>query len=190
MKYIVVLALLVVVLATASLAADLRMYYSNGNYNASTSFGGTYHPGTIFKPTSGQYPVFLERAYYGFGSAGVQVQAKVWNATGSTPGSVLASFLVNTLAWPTWTEVDLTGSNLIINADYFFLSTNNPGGGALGVSYRGSMPSNYSGYHFWSSNDSSWASWTTTDWAIECLVDTGYSSVQPASLGRVKALYR
>ncbi len=191
MKYLVLVLTLITAAAVVASAAETRMYYSNGNYNASTSFGGTWHPGTLFKPTGGQYPMLLKTGWYGFGSASVSVQMKIWSATGSTVGSLLASFPATTKAWPTWTDVDFTSANVVVSADNFFLSTNNPGGGALGSSFRGSgIPGNYPGYHYYSQNDTSWVSWTTTDWAIECTVDTNYSSVQPSSLGRVKALYR
>jgi hypothetical protein len=62
--------------------------------------------------------------------------------------------------------------------------------GRLGTGVRGAYPQTYPGYHYWSSNDVSWARWNTTDWAIECTVDSNYTTVAPASLGRVKALYR
>ncbi|MEE9457418.1 MAG: hypothetical protein V3W11_09750, partial [bacterium] len=174
-------------------AAEVRMRYSNGNYNASTGFGGTYHPGTVFKPTSGQYPVFLKTGYFGFGTANVVVQVKVWSTTGNTPGSLIATFPVTTKRWATWTDVDLSTASIVISSANFFLSTNNPQMGPLGSSFRGSgIPGNYQGYHYWSANDTSWLSWTTTDWAIECTVETNYSGsgIAPASLGRVKALYR
>lgn len=171
-------------------AAEVRMRYSNGNYNATTSFGGSYHPGTLFVPTSGQYPVYLKTAHFGFNSGGVSVQVKVWSATGSTIGSVIASFPATTSAWPSWTDVSLTSANIVITANNFFISTNNPSMGPLGSGFRGAYPQTYPGYHYWSSDDTSWLQWTTTDWAIECTVETNYTSVAPASLGRVKALYR
>lgn len=193
MRYLVIALALAVCLASLSSAADVRMRYSNGNYNASTFFGGSGHPGTVFKPGSGQYPVFLKTGYFGFVSANVGVQVKVWSTTGNTPGSLLATFPVTTKAWPVWTDVDLTTANITITANNFFLSTNNPQMGPLGSGFRGAgIPGQYPGYHYISQNDTSWSNWTTTDWAIECLVDTNHSgsAIAPASLGRVKALYR
>jgi hypothetical protein len=144
------------------------MKYTGGAYNATTSFGGTYHPGTVFKPTSGQYPVFLKKGHFGFGKGSYNVQVKVWSTTGNTPGSLLATFPVATKRWPT-----------------------NPQMGPLGDSFKGhGIPGKYPGYHYWSADDRSWRSWTTTDWAIECTVETNYTGIAPASLGRVKALYR
>jgi hypothetical protein len=191
MRYFVLALALALCLATLSSAAEVRMRYSNGNYNATTSFGGSWHPGTVFKPESGQYPVFLKTGHFGFGTASVGVEVKVWKTTGNTPGTLVASFPVTTSAWPVWTDVNLTSANIVVTADNFFLSTNNPQMGPLGSSYRGSgIPGNYQGYHYYSSNDTSWSSWTTTDWAIECTVETNYSGIAPASIGRVKALYR
>ncbi len=191
MKYLVIALALAFYLASLSLAAEERWRYSNGNYNATTSFGGSYHPGTVFKPGSGQYPVFLKTAYFGFSSASVDVQVKVWTTTGDTPGSLIATFPVTTKSWPTWTDVDLSTAGIVIGSYNFFLSTNNPSMGPLGSSFRGAgIPGTYQGYHYWSATDTSWALWTTTDWAIECTVNTNYSSIAPASLGRVKALYR
>jgi hypothetical protein len=191
MKYFVIALVLAFCLASLSSAAEVRMKYSDSNYNYYTSFGGTYHPGTVFKPTSGQYPVFLKTGHFGFHRSNVGVQVKVWSTTGNTPGSLLATFPVTTKAYPTWTDVNISTASIVIKADNFFLSTNNPQMGPLGVPFRGSgIPGKYQGYHYWSANDTSWLLWTTTDWAIECTVDTNYVSVAPASLGRVKALYR
>ncbi len=190
MRYLAVALALALCLASLSSAAEIRMRYSNGNYSASTGFGGTYHPGTVFKPTSGQYPVFLKTGYFGFGRGSVGVQVKVWSTTGNTPGSLLATFPVTTKAWSTWTDVDLSTAGIVISSANFFLSTNNPQMGPLGSSFRGAYPQTYAGYHYWSANDTSWLSWTTTDWAIECTVETNYTGIAPASLGRVKALYR
>jgi opacity protein-like surface antigen len=191
MKYLVITLALAFCLASLSSAAEVRMRYSNNNYNATTSFGGTWHPGTVFKPTSSQYPVFVKTGHFGFGTANVGVQVKVWSTTGNTPGSLLATFPVTTKAWPTWTDVDLTSAGIVIGSYNFFLSTNNPQMGPLGSSFRGSgIPGNYQGYHYYSSNDTSWTLWIITDWAIECTVDTNYVGIAPASLGRVKALYR
>ncbi len=191
MRYFVIALALTLCVASLTLAAEERWRYSNNNYNATTSFGGSWHPGTVFKPSSGQYPVFLKTLHYGFGTANVSVEARVWATTGNTPGSLIASFPVTTKAWTAWTDVDVSSSNIVIASDNFFLSTNNPQMGPLGASFRGSgIPGNYQGYHYYSQDDKSWNSWTTTDWAIECTVNTNYSGIAPASLGRVKALYR
>ena len=191
MKYVVTIMVFAVCLAGLSQAAEERWRNSNGSYGASTSFGGTWHPGTLFIPDSGKYPVFLKKAHFGFGTASVGVQVKIWSATGSTIGSVIASFPATTVAWPTWTDVDVSGGNIVFPANNFFISTNNPQMGPLGSSFRGSgIPGNYPGYHYYSADDLRWTLWTTTDWAIECTVDTNYSGIAPASVGRVKALYR
>jgi hypothetical protein len=190
MKYFVIALAIAVCFATLAGGAEERWRNSNGSYGAYTMFGGSYHPGTVFKPASGKYPVFLKTAYFGFNTPSVGVQVKVWSTTGNTPGSLLATFPVTTKAWPTWTDVDVSTASIVISADNFFLSTNNPQMGALGSPFRGAYPQTYAGYHYWSADDISWATWSTTDWAIECLVDANYSSVAPASLGRVKALYR
>ena len=196
MRYLVVALALAVCFASLSSAAEVRMRYSDGNYRATTWFGGSGHPGTVFKPTSGQYPVFLKTAYFGFQTGSVTVQVKVWSTTGNTPGSLLATFPATTKAFGSppnvvWTDVDLTTAGIVIEADNFFLSTNNPKMEPLGSGFKGSgIPGKYPGYHYISADDISWRSWTTTDWAIECLVDTKHVSVAPASLGRVKALYR
>jgi hypothetical protein len=189
-KYIVLLLALAVVFATFAGAAEERWRNSNGSYGAYTSFGGTYHPGTLFIPGSGKYPVFLKKAHFGFNSGSVSVQVKIWSATGSTIGSVLASYPATTSGWPTWTDVDVSSGNHVFPSNNFFISTNNPQMGPLGSSFRGAYPQTYSGYHYWSADDQSWRAWTTTDWAIECTVDTNYTGIAPASLGRVKALYR
>jgi hypothetical protein len=144
----------------------------------------------MFTPESGQYPVFLKTAHFGFSSSGVSVQAKVWEVTGSTVGSLIASFSATTSAWPAWTDVDLTGSNIVLPSDNFLISTNNPSMGPLGSGFRGVLPQSYSGHHWWSSNDTSWSAWSTSDWAIECTIDTNYNvDVAPSSIGRIKALY-
>jgi hypothetical protein len=191
MKKYAWLLIIVLTVAVAASAAEVRWRYSNNTYNATTSFGGTYHPGTNFVPGSSDYPVRLKTAHFGFGGSGVTVMVKVWASTGTTPGSILASFpSVTTSTYPTWTDVDLTGTPIIIPSNNFFLSTNNPAMGPLGVGFRGAMPATYTTSHFWSSNDASWSSWTTSDWAIEATVDTNYGvGVAPSSLGRVKAIY-
>ncbi len=190
MKYVVTITVLALCLAGLSQAAEERWRNSNGSYGAYTMFGGTYHPGTLFIPASGKYPVFLKKTHFGFNSGSVSVQVKIWSATGSTIGSVLASYPATTSAWPSWTDVDVSSSNHVFASNNFFISTNNPQMGPLGSPFRGAYPQTYPGYHYWSADDRSWRSWTTTDWAIECTVDTNYSAIAPASLGRVKALYR
>lgn len=124
-------------------------------------------------------------------SGNVGFNVAYYGATGSTPASLLASFPVTTKPWPTWTDVDLTTAGIVIASNNFFLSTNNPSMGPLGDSFKGhGIPGKYPGYHYWSADDKSWRTWTTTDWAIECTVETNYTGIAPASLGRVKALYR
>jgi hypothetical protein len=192
MKYLVITLALAVCLASLSLAAEERWRNSNGDYGYKTYFGGTWHPGTLFIPASGKYPVFLKTGHFGFDTANVDVQVKLWTATGSTVSTVLASFPATTKKWPTWTDVDLTTAGIVIKAENFFLSTNNPQMGPLGSAFIGSgIPGKYPGYHYWSANDVSWSLWTTTDWAVECTVDTNHGiGIAPASVGRVKALYR
>jgi hypothetical protein len=189
MKYGVIIVVAALCLAGLSQAAEERWRNSNGIYNWTTYFGDTWHPGTVFKPTSGQYPVFLKKGYFGFRAGNVGVQVKVWSTTGNTPGSLLATFPVTTKVWPTWTDVDLSTAGIVISSANFFLSTNNPEMGPLGSTFK-SANRTYPGYHYWSSDDRSWSVWPTSDWAIECTVETNYPSVAPASVGRVKALYR
>lgn len=189
MRYFAIALAIAVCLASLATAAEVRIKYSNGNYNSYTIFGGTWHPGTLFTPKSNQYPVFVKTGHFGFDTGNVAVQVKVWSATGSVVGSVLASFPATTRAWPTWTDVDLSPAGIVVEADNFFLSTNNPSMGPLGSTFRGANPTNV-GHHFWSSDDVRWLLWTYTDWAIECTVDTQHVGVAPASLGRIRALYR
>lgn len=190
MKYVVAILVLTVCLVGLSQAAEERWRNSNGSYGATTYFGGTYHPGTLFIPPSGKYPVFLQKTHFGFATGSVNVQVKIWSATGSTIGSVLASYPATTNTWPSWTDVDVSSGKHVFASNNFFISTNNPQMGALGSGFKGAYPQTYSGYHYWSADDQSWRAWTTTDWAIECTVDTNYTGIAPASLGRVKALYR
>jgi hypothetical protein len=144
----------------------------------------------MFTPQNTEYPVFLKTAHFGFTSASVSVQAKIWGVTGSTIGSVIASFPATTSAWPSWTNVDLTGANIVLPSDNFLISTNNPQMGPLGSPFRGALPQTYAGHHWWSNDDVTWRQWTTTDWAIECTLDTNYGvGVAPSSMGRIKALY-
>ncbi len=190
MRKFVIALVLTACFADPSPAAEVRIRYSNGNYNSYTMFGGSHHPGTLFTPKANQYPVFVKTGHFGFDTGNVAVQVKVWRAAGSVVGSLLASFPATTRAWPTWTEVDLTGAHVVIVSGNFFLSTNNPQMGPLGSPFRGANPTNV-GHHFWSSDDRSWLPWTYTDWAIECTVETRYGTgVAPASMGRLKALYR
>jgi hypothetical protein len=189
MRDFVIALVLAVCLAGLSSAAEVRIRYSNGNYNSYTLFGGSRHPGTLFTPKYNQYPLFVKKGHFGFEAGDVAVQVKVWSATGSVVGALLASFPATTCAWPTWTDVDIEPAGIVIEADNFFLSTNNPEMEPLGSPFRGANPNNV-GHHFWSSNDINWLPWTYSDWAIECTVETRYLGVAPASLGRVKALYR
>jgi hypothetical protein len=188
MKYRILALSLLVYLAGLSSAAEVRIRYSNGNYNSYTLFGSSRHPGTLFTPKANQYPVFVKKGHFGFNTGNVAVQVKVWRATGSVVGSLLASFPATTRTWPTWTDVDVSTAGIVIKAGNFFLSTNNPQMGPLGSAFRGANPNNV-GHHWWSRDDVSWLLWTFTDWAIECTVDTRHVGVAPASLGRVKALY-
>lgn len=189
MRELVIALVLATCLASLSPAAEVRIRYSNGNYNSYTIFGSTRHPGTLFTPKANQYPLLLKQGHFGFDTGNVAVQVKVWRASGSVVGPLLASFPATTRAWPTWTDVDLSGANVVIAAGNFFVSTNNPQMGPLGSPFRGANPTNV-GHHFWSLDDQSWALWTYTDWAIECTVETRYGSgVAPASLGRVRAMY-
>lgn len=189
MKVLVIALVLAVCLAGLSSAAEVRMRYSNGNYNSYTIFGASRHPGTLFTPRANQYPLLVKQGHFGFDAGNVAVQVKVWSATGSVVGSVLASFPATTRAWPTWTDVDVSTAGVVIKADNFFVSTNNPQMGPLGSPFRGANPVHV-GHHFWSLDDRSWAVWPYTDWAIECTVETRYVGIAPASLGRVRALYR
>lgn len=194
MKYGVIIVAAGLCLAGPSQAAEERWRNSNGTYNSTTHFGDTWHPGTLFIPPASKYPVFLKKAHFGFqnitsNSGSVGVQVKVWSATGSTIGSVIASFPATTSRWPTWTDVDVSSGSLVFSSNNFFISTNNPQMGPLGSRFKGADRT-YPGYHYWSSDDRSWSVWTTTDWAIECTVETNYPSVAPVSVGRVKALYR
>ena len=105
MKYGVIIAVGVLCLASIAQAAEERWRYSNGDYNALTNFASSYHPGTLFTPDSGKYPIHLKTAHLGFFTASVPVQVKIWEAAGSTIGSVVASFPATTSAWPAWTNV-------------------------------------------------------------------------------------
>ncbi len=190
MRESVIALVLAACLAGPSSAAEVRIKYSNGNYNSYTLFGGSRHPGTLFTPKANQYPVFVKTGHFGFDAGNVTVQVKVWSAAGSVVGSLLASFPATTRAWPAWTDVDVSGANVVVDAGNFFVSTNNPQMGPLGSPFRGANPTNV-GHHWWSADDRSWLLWNYTDWAIECTVETRYGSgVAPASLGRVRALYR
>jgi hypothetical protein len=184
------LALSVAALSAALAAGEeVRMRYSNGEYNARFFWIQYAHPGTLFTPTAEQYPVLLKAAHFGFDAGGVEVRVKVWSAVGSTPGSVLASYYILTDPWPRWTDVDLEASKIVIEADNFFLSSDAPGREFF-VTFRGATPRRYPGHHFTSQDDVTWRE-AYADWAIECTVDTKYGiGVAPASLGRIRALYR
>jgi hypothetical protein len=175
--------------ATLAAGLEVRMRYSNGNYNERFFWIQYAHPGTLFTPEGGEYPVLLKRAHFGFEAGGVEVRVKIWSATGSTPGTVLASYYILTDPWPRWTDVDVEASKIIIEADNFFLSADTPGREFF-VTFRGATPRQYPGHHFTSQDDIKWVE-AYADWAIECTVDTQYGiGVAPASLGRVRALHR
>lgn len=179
------------VLAAAALApaAEIRMRYSDGNYNSRFYWIQYAHPGTLFTPEAGQYPVLLKTAHLGFASANDEVRLKVWSATGSTPASVLASSYFVTSAWPAWTDVDLTEYNLLLPQGNFFLSSDTLWREFFST-FMGATPRQYPGHHFTSQDDASWRE-AYADWAIECTVETNFGiGVAPASFGRIKALYR
>jgi hypothetical protein len=178
-----------VCLAAAAGGKEVRLRYSNGEYNSRFFWIQYAHPGTLFTPSAEQYPLLLKTAHFGFDAGGAEVRVKVWSATGSTPGSVLASYNILTDPWPRWTDVDLEASKIIVTADNFFLSSDAPGREFF-VVFRGATPRQYPGHHFTSQDDIKWVE-AYADWAIECTVDTEYGiGVAPASLGRVRALYR
>ncbi len=176
-------------LAAVAAAEEVRMRYSTGTYNSRFFWIQNAHPGSLFTPSAEQYPVLLKTAHFGFDAGGVEVRVKVWSATGSKPGAVLASYYILTDPWPQWTDVDLEASKILVKADNFFLSTDAPGREFF-VVFRGATPRQYPGHHFTSQDDVTWVE-AYADWAIECTVDTKYGiGVAPASLGRVRALYR
>jgi hypothetical protein len=85
--------------------------------------------------------------------------------------------------------VDLSASKIIVERRDFFLSTDDPYHEFF-VAFRGATPRQYPGHHFGSQDDIKWVE-AYCDWAIECTVDTEYGiGVPPASLGRVRALFR
>ncbi|NIT35658.1 MAG: hypothetical protein GTN49_04025 [candidate division Zixibacteria bacterium] len=189
MKYRVVALSLLVCVASLSTAAEVRIRYSNGIYNSRFFWIQYAHPGTLCTPSAGQYPVLLKTAHFGFEVGNAEVRVKIWSATGSTPGTVLASFYILTDPWPRWTDVSLEESKIIVNANNFFISSDTLWREFF-VTFRGAMPRQYPGHHFTSQDDIKWVE-AYADWAIECTVDTNYGiGVAPASLGRVKALYR
>ncbi|UCH79115.1 MAG: hypothetical protein JSU81_03975 [Candidatus Coatesbacteria bacterium] len=189
-----VLAAIVVAACLAEVAAgaeEVRLYYSRQRYNVEVGFSGTLHPGTLFTPTAEQYPLLLKRAHIYFGDRGYPMDVKVWSATGSVVGSVLASFALTTEMYPTWTEVDLSGAGVIIRADNFFVSTADRANRDMRPVMVCDYPGAYGGHHFISWDDVAWQLQTTYDFSIECTVETNYDvGVVPASLGRVKALFR
>lgn len=189
MRHLILLVSAAALSAALAGGEEVRMRYSNGIYNERFYWIQYAHPGTLFTPTAEQYPVLLKTAHFGFEAGGAEVRVKIWSATGSTPGSVLASFGFLTLAWPAWTDVDVEASKIVIEADNFFLSSDAPGREFF-VTFRGATPRRYPGHHFTSQDDVTWRE-AYADWAIECTVDTKYGiGVAPASLGRVRALYR
>jgi hypothetical protein len=188
MKRIIVLLSLTALLAAAAAAEEVRLRYSNGEYNGRCTWISTAHPGTLFTPEAGQYPLFLKTAHFGFEADGAEVEIKVWSATGSTPGSVLASFGFLTQKWPTWTDVDLKSYKIVIADENFFVSSNGRGSSTF-PTFRMATPRQYPSHHFTSTDDQTWKE-SYSDWAIECTVETNSDiGVAPASLGRVKALY-
>jgi hypothetical protein len=176
-------------LAGVAAGEEVRMRYSTGTYNSRFFWIQYAHPGSLFTPSAEQYPVLLKTAHFGYEVGNAEVRVKVWSATGSKPGMVLASFYILTNGWPSWTDVDVEASKIVIEADNFFLSTDAPGREFF-VTFRGATPRQYPGHHFTSQDDVTWVE-AYADWAIECTVDTNYGiGVAPASLGRIKALYR
>lgn len=148
-------------------------------------------PGTLFTPTAGQYPLLLKRAHIYFGDRGYPMEVKVWSAAGSVVGSVLASFAVTSEMYPTWTEVDVGGAGLVVRSDNFFISTNDRPGLDLKPLMVCDYPGAFAGHHFISWDDVTWQLQTSYDFSIECTVETNYDiGVAPASLGRVRALFR
>jgi hypothetical protein len=184
---------LVVACLTAGAAGgeEVRLFYSRQRYNVEMGFSGTIHPGTLFTPAVEQYPVFLKRVHIYFGDRGYPVEVKVWSAAGSVVGSVLASYAVTTEIYPTWTEVDVSGARVVIRGDNFFVSTNDRASRDMKPVMVCDYPGAYGGHHFISADDQTWQLQTVYDFSIECTVETNYDiGVGPASLGRVKALYR
>jgi hypothetical protein len=190
----VIAGLLVALSVAASVAPgeEVRLYYSRQRYNVEMGFSGAIHPGTLFTPAAEQYPVFLKRVHIYFGDRGYPVDVKVWSAAGSVVGSVLASFPVTTEMYPTWTEVDVGGAGVLVReGNNFFVSTNDRTGRDMRPLMVCDYPGAYGGHHFISADDETWQLQTIYDLSIECTVETNYDiGVAPASLGRVKALYR
>jgi hypothetical protein len=169
----------------------VRLFYSCQRYNVEMGFRETLHPGTLFTPTAGQYPLLLKRAHIYFGDRGYPMEVKVWSAAGSVVGSVLASFAVTSEMYPTWTEVDVGGAGLVVRSDNFFISTNDRPGLDLKPLMVCDYPGAFAGHHFISWDDVTWQLQTSYDFSIECTVETNYDiGVAPASLGRVRALFR
>jgi len=185
--------LLIALGVATSLASgeDVRFYYSRQRYNVEMGFRETLHPGTLFTPTAGQYPLFLKRAHIYFGDRGYPMEVKVWSAVGSVVGSVLATFPVTTEMYPTWTDVDIGAARLVVAADNFFISTNDRGACDMRPVMVCDFPGVYGGHHFISADDVTWQLQTIYDFSIECTAATNYGfAVAPASLGRVKTLFR
>jgi hypothetical protein len=170
---------------------EVRLYYSRQRYNVEMGFQGTIHPGTLFTPAVEQYPVFLKRVHIYFGDRGYPVEVKVWSAAGSVVGSVLASFPVTTEMYPTWTDVDVSGAGVVIRGDNFFVSTNDRAACDMKPVMVCDYPGAYGGHHFISADDRTWQLQNIYDFSIECTVETNYDiGVEPATLGRLRALYR
>jgi hypothetical protein len=170
---------------------EVRLYYSRQRYNVEMGFSGSLHPGTLFTPAGGQYPVFLKRAHIYFGDRGYPMEVKVWSAVGSVVGSVLASFSITTEMYPTWTDVDISPARVVVAADNFFISANDRSSRDMRPVMVCDYPGAFGGYHFVSWDDVTWQLQTVYDFSIECTVETNYGiGVAPASLGRVKTLFR
>jgi len=103
-------------------------------------------------------------------------------------GPLLASFQAQTKAYPTWTDVDVSGAGLIVAADNFFISANDAGAQTFAADMVCDWPGAFPGRHFYSGDDISWLPTSEFDYSIECTVETALG-VAPASLGRVKALF-
>lgn len=189
MRYGLAIMLIAAGIAATAAGEEIRLRYSSGEYNRTYMWIQYAHPATLFTPSAEQYPLFLKSAHFGFNAEYYNVRVKVWEADGATIGSMIGSFWVTTKKWPEWTDADLSGAGIIIEQQDFLISTDDPYREFF-VSFKGAAPALYPGHHFTSQDDITWHS-ASTDWAIECTVDTGYGiGVAPTSFGRVKALYR
>jgi hypothetical protein len=191
MRAMAVLLMAACLAESAAGGEEVRLFYSRQRYNVEMGFRESLHPGTLFTPTAGQYPLLLKRAHIYFGDRGYPMEVKVWSAAGSVVGSVLASFPATTEMYPTWTNVDLSGAGLVIRADNFLVSANDRASHDMKPVMVCDYPGAFAGHHFISPDDVTWELQTLFDFSIECTVETNYDvGVAPASLGRVKALYR